>query len=504
MEANIFRQAVRELRGRIVGIRVEKVFSPARGTWTLDLGREGYLVFFASRSRGFFFLSTAKPDNPAAPSGQAMWFRKRLRGRRVLEVVSWWQHRRMAWKLSPGPGNWLVFDCRTGPALVDELEPGFGTDPEWPAIEEVRTGREIWKQYPQLSPPLRHFVQNASPEQAGEVWDRLRTGEVNRFFLMRHSGKEARLLPWLESGPDVEVREYDSALLAAEAYGAPRVVETVTEAPARQTAFKRRRKKLLRGLDHLTRDEDRLRNMIAESRYGELIRANLYRLDGASKPGELTIMDPGGEPVRIELPPGSTVTRAMQHFFKRAEKGKRGIPFVRERRGRLEKELAELVQAGVAPPESAPAGKKGTRETLPSLPAKYRKMAVHVYRSDDGFLIVRGKNQKANHQLLSQVASPFDLWFHTEGGPGAHVILKRDFAAQEVPERTMEQAAVLAGLAGWQRDAGRAGVICALVRDVRKVKGAALGRVIVDVVRQSLQVPLDPDLESRLRSTLQR
>jgi predicted ribosome quality control (RQC) complex YloA/Tae2 family protein len=279
-------------------------------------------------------------------------------------------------------------------------------------------------------------------------------------------------------------------------------MEAVTEAPARQTAWKRRHRKLLRNLDHLVRDEERLENMVAESRYGELIRANLYRLDGASRPGELTLMDPGGEPVRIELPPGTSVTRAMQRFFKRAEKGRRGIPFVRERRARLERELAELVRTGAAQPETALKTASPGREA-PSLPARYRRLAVHVYRSDDGFFMVRGKNAKANHQLLSQVASPFDLWFHAEGGPGAHVILKRDFAAQEVPERTMQQAAVLAGLASWQRDAGKAAVLCALVRDVRKVKGAALGQVFVDAVRESLLVPLDPGLEERLRSALQ-
>ena len=418
------------------------------------------------------------------------------------EVVSRWQHRQMAWKLSPGEGTWLVFDCRNGLFLKDDLEAGFGEEPVWPSLEEARTARDIWKRYPQISPPVRHVLQRGSADEVDTVWDRVRRDKADRVYVMRSPQKPPRMLLWAESGADVEVTAYGSVLQAAEVCGAYLVTEQVTEAPARQTAWKRRQKKLLRSLDHLSRDEVRLQNMIGESRYGELIRGSLYRLDGASKPGELTITDPGGEPVQIKLPPGTSITGAMQYFFRRAEKGKRGIPFVRERRSRLERELADLVRAGTVSSDGTQE-KAAAGRNAPTLPAKYRKLAVHVYRSGDGFFIVRGKNQKANHQLLSQVAAPFDLWFHAEGGPGAHVILKRDYAAQEVPRRTMEQAAALAGLASWQRDAGKAGVLCALVKDVRKIKGAALGQVVVDAVRESLLVPLDPGLEERLKNALQ-
>ena len=112
---------------------------------------------------------------------------------------------------------------------------------------------------------------------------------------------------------------------------------------------------------------------------------------------------------------------------------------------------------------------------------------------------MRGKNKKANHKLLSSGASSFDLWFHAQDGPGAHIILKRDYKDQKVPEKSMREAAALAGLFSYQKDAGQAKIMCALVKDVRKVKGFDLGRVMVDKVLKTLLVTLEPDLEDRLR-----
>lgn len=133
------------------------------------------------------------------------------------------------------------------------------------------------------------------------------------------------------------------------------------------------------------------------------------------------------------------------------------------------------------------------------LPAKLRKIKVQAYRSSDGFLIVRGRSAQANHQLLTQAASPFDYWLHAQDGPGAHVIIKRDFPAQEVPEGTIQEAAALAALASHLKMADRGEVLLCLVRDVRPIKGAALGMVGVDKVVRTVRAAIDPALEEKLR-----
>lgn len=133
------------------------------------------------------------------------------------------------------------------------------------------------------------------------------------------------------------------------------------------------------------------------------------------------------------------------------------------------------------------------------LPARYRKLKVGVYRSSDGFYLLRGRNAQANHQLLTQVASPFDYWLHAQDGPGAHVIIRRDFPRQEVPETTLQEAAVLAALASHLKMGDRGDVLLCLVRDVRTIKGAALGVVGVDKVLRTVRPAIDPNLEKRLQ-----
>ena len=136
---------------------------------------------------------------------------------------------------------------------------------------------------------------------------------------------------------------------------------------------------------------------------------------------------------------------------------------------------------------------------LPALPKRYRELAVSLFRSSDGFTMIRGKNKKANHDMLSKAASPFDYWFHVEDGPSSHIILKRDHPGQDVPESTLIEAAILCGLKSYRRDDGKADIMYALVKDVRKVKGFNLGQVAVDRKLGTLRVNLNPALENSLR-----
>ncbi|WMW67367.1 NFACT RNA binding domain-containing protein [Nitratidesulfovibrio liaohensis] len=111
---------------------------------------------------------------------------------------------------------------------------------------------------------------------------------------------------------------------------------------------------------------------------------------------------------------------------------------------------------------------------------------------------MRGRCAEGNAELL-RTASPFDWWLHAEDGPSAHLIIRRDHPAHQVPERTLAEAAALVAVKSWQRNAARARIMVALVRDVRAVKGAAPGAVRVDAVARSLSVAPDAALEGSLR-----
>ncbi len=94
--------------------------------------------------------------------------------------------------------------------------------------------------------------------------------------------------------------------------------------------------------------------------------------------------------------------------------------------------------------------------------------------------------------------SMHDYWFHAQDEPGAHVILKRNFSSQKVPRTSLEQGAIIAARSSWQKQASKAQVICAQVKNVRTIKGAAWGQVRVQQMEECLLVPMDESLEERL------
>ena len=54
----------------------------------------------------------------------------------------------------------------------------------------------------------------------------------------------------------------------------------------------------------------------------------------------------------------------------------------------------------------------------------------HFY-SQDGYLILVGRNRRQNDQLTNRMANPDDIWMHAKGIPGSHVIIRTE--GKEVP-----------------------------------------------------------------------
>ena len=266
---------------------------------------------------------------------------------------------------------------------------------------------------------------------------------------------------------------------------APREIEP-------QRALARQRKRL----SLLDRDQLRLEALEGQQIYAEAVAANLSGLSPRERLGPRVLEHPEQGPLEVPLDPALTVLENMERFFRKAAKGRRGLGHVeRLRKAAEEGALAPARSASRMQAEPQKAASRGAGGHSRS---KGRDIALHRFRSSDGFVILRGKNSAANHKLLSEMASPFDFWFHAEGGPGAHVILKRDHPGQDVPESSLKEAAGLAGLSSWRAADAKAVVLVAQCSEVRKIKGAAQGQVRLDSAKTML-VELDPSLEDRLR-----
>lgn len=504
MEAVFFRFLAGEMAQALTGARVDKIYLPSPNCLTVSLQaprpvpvgeallRKPYLHVRYGSGRFFCFLSALKTVQPDRAPAEAMRLRKHLRGRRLERLLADWPRRRLT-LVPAGPGPALLLDPGRFPQLVEPPLPE-PDPPVWPDLEALRREPDVWRAHPQCSPQLRQRLAALPEDAARDVYHRLQAEHAEGFFL-----------EWGEGGPQAiwpvawparlirgrEVRAFASALAAAAAFGEPLAFAEVSgrnDAPER-TAQAAAARRLGRALARLEADEARMRALIARRAQADLLAAHLHQLDKLAKTASLTLVGPEGEPVAVRLDPSLTVVGNMQKLYDLGAKGERGLAAIAARRQDLQDGKKVL---------KGPGRLKATardRRPGPTGPA----VAAFAYRTADGFLALRGRNAKANDQLLRQ-ASPFDFWLHVADGPGAHVIVRRDHPGREVPRRSLEQAAGLAVMASYAAGAGAADVLVALVADVRRVKGAAAGRVNVTEVVCTIRGVASPELET-LRET---
>lgn len=564
MEADFFRCLLPMLARALTGARCRKIAFPAPGLFSLGLSGAAapqapdtpesaafpdstppapppaprFLHGRTGPGRFLLLLSDHKPAYPAEPPAKAMWLRKRLDGRRILGVLGDWPGRSLAMALSPGEGRFFVIDARSGLSLTDSLPEGYGLEPDWPDLSQVRGDPDIWQTHPQITPRLRKAVAALPLAEAEVFYEAVRAGRSEGFVTVFPGPSETsapdrpdtaktqaalpldvfcRPMPGLPRG--LRVVPHPDPLAAAFAFGAPHFFATAggdVEKKA-ETGRKSAAKKLARALDRLDQDAGRLAEMIDQEAFAEAIAANLHALEARSRVPALTLPHPERGAMSFDLDPRLTIAENMNRLFARAAKGRRGLAVVAARRAAL----ADPDRAGDPlagwPARPEPTGTSPRQASRPQGrnpaaartkdhpggddPGRFRGIPAHVYRTTDGFTVLRGKNAKANEALWRKAASPFDYWFHVADGPGSHVILRRDHPGREVPRQSLLQAAALAALASWRASDARAEVLVAQVKDVRRGKGFAPGQVRVDEVIETLAVDLDPAIEEKLRQS---
>ncbi|WP_415714892.1 NFACT RNA binding domain-containing protein [Maridesulfovibrio sp.] len=500
MDAHFFRSLTGELEINLKGRRVEKIFAPAEGVWTFTLQSKGgkeYLLFRPAKSVGLLFISRVKPVNPPSPPSQVMWLRKRLAGRRIFEAYHDWINLRVAFALSPWKQRdryrYLLLDMKKGVSLIHDLPEDFPAPVSWPSYEKARSDEEIWRDFPQISPPLRKTLNALSETDGRNLLARLESGITDHFFISEKKGELSPPRVW--SDPKSTEQIYDSAIEASSVYGEKilfPVMERMENAEQRNT-LKTGKKKFKKIFKRIEQEEERLRGLQNRKVEGEALQAEMYRLKDLRELDRVTVTHPEHGEMEVKLDPLLTPAENMEKIFRFAAKAQRGFKHMERRRQEVEAEHEQFLKANLMP-----SSEKGRKSKNIEIPKKYKSIAAALFISSDGFLMIRGKNSKANHEILSKVSSVFDYWFHVQDGPGSHVVLKRDHPGQDVPEQTLREAAILAALKSYRTNDSKADVMCALVKDVRKVKGWAHGQVAVDSVLQNLHVDIDQSLEEKL------
>jgi predicted ribosome quality control (RQC) complex YloA/Tae2 family protein len=104
------------------------------------------------------------------------------------------------------------------------------------------------------------------------------------------------------------------------------------------------------------------------------------------------------------------------------------------------------------------------------------KPRILRYELPGEWILLVGATDSDNDYLSTTLANPDDWWFHADGVPGSHVILRAK-AEAEPSRATLRQAAAVAAYHSKARGAGTAIVHCTRARHVVKPRGSETGTV---------------------------
>jgi predicted ribosome quality control (RQC) complex YloA/Tae2 family protein len=332
--------------------------------------------------------------------------------------------------------------------------------------------------------------------------------------------------PARPEGEDRFARVADAELFAALEAG----VGEARRAEGERERLALLRRALRRRLETLERKRELLEGDLAAGarageleRVGELLKANLHRVRrGAS---ELALEEAAGAAACIPLDPALSPAENLEALFRRYRKelkraARAGEELAAadealERARRLAAELEALASAGRpgalaafaerpevtrllarARPAARPPGAAPARRPRPSgVPAR---LLPRRYRSTGGLEIWVGRSDEGNDLLSTRLARGNDLFFHLEGSPGSHVVLRTE-GRPDPPAEAVLEACELAVHFSKQRGASRAGVHVVPIKQVRKPRGAKPGLVVVHGGR-TVSLRCDP---ARLRRVLE-
>lgn len=269
-------------------------------------------------------------------------------------------------------------------------------------------------------------------------------------------------------------------------------------------ALKKTRRKIEKVQDDMSRGQQAGK----ERQCGELLLAHMKEIrQGMTSVTMSNDFDPEGAPITIALDPAVSPQVNAARYFKRAKKGRRSIGSLESRLKELEREAAyleatrgaadladeeaaeglmeELTAAGFAPWPKKPPPRRRPKRTV-------RGAALRRFRAAEGWEAWVGKNARSNDELTTRIARSNDLWFHAQGLPGAHVVLRGE-GRNEPPSEAVGWAAAVAAYFSRGRGEAKVSVDYTARKNVNKPKGARPGQVVIKWKKTLVVAPATPE-----------
>ena len=300
---------------------------------------------------------------------------------------------------------------------------------------------------------------------------------------------EFSFLPLTQYLPRCTLRAYDSfSLLLDDYYSTRDAAERLRQKSHELT------KQVHNLYERAVRKQAARREELAQSEksehlrlWGELLSANLWQVPNGER--QVTLNNYyTGEDIAIPLDPRWSPSQNAQRYFKKYKKKQTAARML----GRLlESSALEIDYLATVLDEIGRAeGERALNDIRLELKGqgylKYFKLREKKqkptdfirYRSSDGFEILVGRNNLQNDRLTLHTARGRDLWFHTKNAPGSHTVVLSQ--GQPVPDRTKNEAAMIAVWHSSQRTSAKVAVDYTEVRNIRKTGDLRPGMVLYE------------------------
>lgn len=320
----------------------------------------------------------------------------------------------------------------------------------------------------------------------------VKSGKAKPYIVLEENGHpvDFSFIPIKQYGTAMEIREFETFSIMLDKFysersGADRMKQRSND------LFKF----VLNLADRISRKLDVQRQELARSTErdilrvkGELIHANIWMLEKGMTSVVLENFYDNCKPIEVKLDPRLSPNQNAQHYFseyrkadtaermlkKFIEKGEAELSYIESvfdllARARTDDEVIaireELVSQGYL---------KNHRKNN----QKPVKLAPKEYISTDGFKILCGRNNIQNDKLTFKDSRKHDIWFHTQKIHGSHTVVITE--GKEVPESTLEQAAIIAAYNSKARESSLVPVDYTEIKNVKKPSGSAPGKAVYE------------------------